>query len=196
MYTHTKTNSYASPTNHFWRLLHHGGLTPTLLPPSADRTLPSLYSLGTTNIVSRPTANQAQLSKQEMDASVPELEQKVRMYRPQSVCIIGKAIWESIWRAKHDGKNVGKDKFKFGWQDEEENMGVDEEEGFEGARVFVVMSTSALAAGYSMEQKKKLWKELGDWINERRRERGIVAGVASAGGQAIVENEEIRDETA
>ena len=154
----------------FW-----GGVTPRQCRPEDSVILPSQYFLGTTNIVGRPTASQAELSKQEMDDSVPELEGKIRIYKPEAVCIVGKAIWESIWRAKHGGKNIAKDKFKFGWQDETENMGKDVENEYNGARVFVVCSTSGLVAGYSLDFKKALWTELGDWVNTRRRARASIS---------------------
>ncbi|KAF3278274.1 hypothetical protein TWF970_004720 [Orbilia oligospora] len=141
---------YANPSNLFWRMLHQGGLT--------------------TRQFGRPTASQAELSLEEMDEGVADLERKCRRYRPESVCLIGKAIWESVFRAKH-GRKMTKTEFKFGWQHEKENMGVDKKNGYPGARVYVVVSTSGLAAGYSLDYKLQLWKELGSWINERRAER-------------------------
>lgn len=150
----------------FW-----GGLTTRQCRPQDDVILPSEFNLGTTNIVGRPTANQAELSKEEMDEGVADLERKCRQYRPESVCIVGKAIWESIWRARHGGKNMTKQEFKFGWQDAKENMGVDKKNGYPGAKVYVVPSTSGLAAGYTLDFKKQMWKDLGDWANGRRAER-------------------------
>ncbi|KAF3109492.1 hypothetical protein TWF594_003837 [Orbilia oligospora] len=161
---------YANPSNLFWRMLHQGGLTTRQCKPQEDEILPAEFNLGTTNIVGRPTASQAELSLEEMDEGVADLERKCRRYRPESVCLIGKAIWESVFRAKH-GRKMTKTEFKFGWQHEKENMGVDKKNGYPGARVYVVVSTSGLAAGYSLDYKLQLWKDLGSWINERRAER-------------------------
>ncbi|KAK6533447.1 hypothetical protein TWF694_002387 [Orbilia ellipsospora] len=161
---------YANPSNFFWRMLYQGGLTTRVCKPQEDEILPSEFNLGTTNIVSRPTASQAELSLDEMDEGVSVLEQKCRKYRPESVCLVGKAIWESVWRAKH-GRKMTKNEFKFGWQDVKQNMGVDKKNGYPGARIYVVVSTSGLAATYPMDFKVKLWKDLGDWINKRRAER-------------------------
>ncbi|KAK6333397.1 hypothetical protein TWF718_011210 [Orbilia javanica] len=161
---------YANPSNLFWRMLHQGGLTTRQCRPQEDVILPAEFNLGTTNIVGRPTASQAELSLEEMDEGVADLERKCRRYRPESVCLIGKAIWESVFRAKH-GRKMAKTEFKFGWQNAKENMGVDKKNGYPGARIFVVVSTSGLAAGYSLEYKLQLWKELGAWINKRRTER-------------------------
>ncbi|KAK6512159.1 hypothetical protein TWF481_001050 [Arthrobotrys musiformis] len=161
---------YANPSNLFWRMLHQGGLTTRQCKPQEDVILPAEFNLGTTNIVGRPTASQAELSLEEMDEGVADLERKCRRYRPESVCLIGKAIWESVFRAKH-GRKMTKTEFKFGWQHNKENMGVDKKNGYPGARVYVVVSTSGLAAGYSLEYKLQLWKDLGSWINKRRAER-------------------------
>lgn len=47
---------FAHPTNKFWKALHGGGLTPRLLTPEEDVTLPDEYNYGMTNLVSRTTA--------------------------------------------------------------------------------------------------------------------------------------------
>ncbi|CAK7562944.1 MAG: uracil DNA N-glycosylase Thp1 [Sporothrix epigloea] len=95
--------------------------------------------------------------------------------------------------------------FQYGWQDESENMGilpcgiVDEDcekdtvglatsvnkDGvrldphWKGARVFVASSTSGLAATLLPAQKEAIWRQLGEWVQSRRRE---IADSASAGG--------------
>ncbi|KAI5821466.1 uracil-DNA glycosylase-like protein [Pyronema omphalodes] len=163
-------HAYASPSNLFWKLLHQGGLTPDCRrPPTDDLKLPELYSLGNTNLVPRPTRDQAELSVQEMENCVPMLEEKVRKWKPEAVAIVGKGIWERCFKVKM-GKKLGKD-FKFGWQTE--RMGV--EDGWKGARVFVAVSTSGLVAGYKWDEKLRIMKELGDWVNQRRQERGETA---------------------
>lgn len=174
--TATAGHAYASPSNHFWKFLYSSGLTPDRqCPPETDTHLPRLYSLGNTNLVARPTKDQAELSKTEMDANVEVCEEKVRKWQPESVCVVGKGIWESIWRAKHGGQKITKDEFVWGWQVDAERFGGVPEVGYEGARVFVVPSTSGLVAGYSMEFKRAIWKELGDWVQQRRVERGETA---------------------
>lgn len=158
-------HSYSSPTNSFWRLLHSSGCTPDRqLPPSMDEHLPVQYSLGHTNLIARPSRNAAELSKEEMADAVPELEEKIRRWQPEAVCIVGKTIWEVIWRSK-TGRGIRKEDFDWGWQD----MRFAGETGWEGCRVFVVPSTSGLVAGYSPEFKKAIWKKLGDWVQERRK---------------------------
>ncbi|KAH0492560.1 hypothetical protein TgHK011_007508 [Trichoderma gracile] len=161
-------HAYAHPSNLFWKLLYSSGVTPRPCHFSEDRRMPELYSLGLTNIVARPSRNGAELSKQEMDDGVSILEDKARRWRPESMCVVGKSIWESIWRVRH-GAPVGK-AFKYGWQDESENMGVIEGE-WPGARVFVATSTSGLAASMSLAEKQAVWNQLGSWVKMRRAER-------------------------
>jgi TDG/mug DNA glycosylase family protein len=165
-------HAYAHPSNLFWKLLYSSGLTPRLCSPTEDRQLPEMYSMGFTNIVARPSRNGSELSKQEMDEGVEILHEKCRKYRPETVCVVGKSIWESIWRVRH-GKPVGK-AFKYGWQDESENMGVIEGE-WEGSKVFVSSSTSGLAATLSPAEKERIWAEIGSWAKRRRAERELEA---------------------
>lgn len=137
--------------------------------------MPDLYSLGLTNIVSRPTKDAGELSKAEMDEGVAILEEKTRMFKPESVAIVGKSIWESIWRVRH-GKKMKKEEFQYGWQDDSEKMGVvtSGDESWEGAKVFVATTTSGLAAGMRPHEKEEVWRGLGEWVETRRAERLLV----------------------
>jgi G:T/U-mismatch repair DNA glycosylase len=186
--TATEGHAYSHPSNRFWKLLYSSGLTTRLMKPAEDRSLPALYSLGNTNIVARPTRNGAELSKQEMDDSVAVLEEKMRTFRPEAVCIVGKSIWESIWRVRH-GRAIKKEEFRYGWQDESEAIGKSdglkeegEEGSWKGAKVFVTTTTSGLATNPSQAEKERIWRELGVWAEERRREKaaegveGVVGG--------------------
>ena len=103
-----------------------------------------------------------------MDDSVSILVAKMRAFQPEAVCIVGKSIWESIYRAKY-GRPIAKGLFKYGWQDDCERMGA--EGPYEGARVFVATTTSGLAASLRPEEKLAIWKPLGEWVQQRRAER-------------------------
>ncbi|MCJ1468150.1 hypothetical protein MMC07_006778 [Pseudocyphellaria aurata] len=170
--TATSGHAYAHPSNLFWRLVHSSGCTPRLCRPAEDGDMPRLYQLGLTNIVPRPTREGSELSKEEMDDLVKELEAKIALYRPESVAIVGKSIWESIWRVKN-GKAIRKEQFKYGWQDDRMKMGKvkDGEEKWAGARVFVATTTSGLAAGMKLSEKEEIWRGLGEWVEKRRSER-------------------------
>ncbi|KAK8075235.1 mismatch-specific thymine-DNA glycosylate [Apiospora hydei] len=166
-------HAYAHPSNLFWKLLYSSRITPVPCRPDEDRTLPARFGLGNTNIVARPSRNGAELSKAEMDDGVAVLEAKIRQYRPEVACVVGKGIWESVWRVRR-GRNLRKqDGFAYGWQDESENMGVvaptpeGGEDGFQG------LVSSGLAATLRPSEKEKIWKELGDWCVARRKEKGM-----------------------
>ncbi|KAE8349604.1 uracil-DNA glycosylase-like protein [Aspergillus coremiiformis] len=156
---------YAHPSNLYWKFLHSSGITAIQHAPSDTYRLPELYNIGNTNIVERPTRDASMLSKAEMDGGVPVLEKKVAMQRPEAVCLVGKSIWEAIWRVRK-GRAIRKEEFRYGWQDESENIG--RCEGWNGAPVFVATTTSGLAAGMSMAEKKCVWNELGEWVVSRR----------------------------
>lgn len=172
--TATQGHAYAHPSNMFWKLLHSTGLTDRRCRPEEDRDLPQLYMLGNTNIVERPTKDQSELSKEEMVAGTPILEEKFRRYRPEVVCIVGKGIWEAIWKYRY-GRAMKKSEFRWGWQDDRENMGKDDaaasSSGWQGSRVFVATSTSGLAASLRPAEKEAIWKPLGEWVSARRAER-------------------------
>ncbi|KAL8940733.1 MAG: hypothetical protein Q9216_002651 [Gyalolechia sp. 2 TL-2023] len=170
--TATTGHAYNHPSNLFWKLLHKSGCTPRLCRAEEDGDMPRLYDLGLTNIVGRPTKNGGELSKAEMDAGVAELEAKVASQTPEAVAIVGKSIWESIWRVRH-GANIEKDQFRYGWQEDSERMGAVAGPGDirPGARVFVATTTSGLAAGMRPHEKEEVWRKLGEWVEKRRRER-------------------------
>ena len=177
--TATTGHAYSHPSNLFWKLCHSSGCTPRLCKPHEDGDLPHLYALGHTNIVSRPTKDASELSAREMDEGVEVLEEKIGRCRPECVCIVGKGIWESIWRVRR-GKKIRKEEFRYGWQDEAENMGVvgavSDDRSWVGARVFVATTTSGLAAGMRPLEKEAIWRGLGEWVAKRRGERGIPDG--------------------
>lgn len=173
-------HAYAHPSNLFWKLLHTSGLTDRRLKPEEDRTLPALYAMGNTNLVARPSRDAAELSKDEMTAGTLPLDEKLFAYKPEAVCIVGKGIWEAIWRYRY-GTSIKKTQFAYGWQDAQHNMGkgpcpagAEGKVAWPGARVFVATSTSGLAASLKLAEKEAIWKPFGQWVQQRRRERGFV----------------------
>ena len=217
--TATKGHPYAHPSNLYWRLLHSSGLTPDRrLAPAEYITLPERYLLGNTNIVGRATRDGAQLSKDEMVAGARVLDEKVRKWRPEVVCLVGKSIWEAVWKWKH-GRAIKPKEFKYGFQDPGENMGRSgglggsgstgegvaaaaegaangSSEAWSGAKVFVATTTSGLAASMSLQEKEAIWAQLGTWVNERRKERKQVeiakhdtADIAAVAEEEVVEEE-------
>ena len=98
--TATAGHAYAHPSNMFWKLLYSSGISEVKLQPEQDVDLPRLCRMGNTNIVERPSKNAGELSKSEMAAGTPILEEKIRTFKPEAVCIVGKSIWQAIWRWK------------------------------------------------------------------------------------------------
>ncbi|KAL1888483.1 uracil DNA N-glycosylase Thp1 [Sporothrix stenoceras] len=188
-------HAYAHPSNLFWKLMYSSGVLPERCTAKEDRTLPARFQLGLTNIVARPSRNGAELKPAELDAGVSILEAKARKWRPEVMCFVGKGIWDSVVRVRAR-QSRPKPAFKYGWQDESENMGVGEgddtetdvkeeilgdEEGadtpevridpdWKGSRVFVASSTSGLAASLLPAEKEAIWRQLGSWVEQRRKE--------------------------
>ncbi|KAJ5503868.1 hypothetical protein N7463_006742 [Penicillium fimorum] len=175
--------AYAHPSNLFWKLLYSSGITSIRHIPADTYKLPALYSVGNTNIVERPTRDASMLSRAEMDAGVPILEAKVAAQRPEVVCLVGKSIWEAVWRVRH-GRGIRKEEFRYGWQAETENMG--RGDGWGGAPIFVATTTSGLAAGMKPAEKEAVWAELGSWVVRRRVERGV--------DDEVIKDEVVKDE--
>ncbi|KAI9708356.1 MAG: hypothetical protein M1820_004060 [Bogoriella megaspora] len=166
--TSTAGHAYAHPSNLFWRLLHSSGLTSRRLSPEEDVDLPRLYAMGNTNIIDRPSRNAGELSQKEYVAGAGVLEEKIAKWRPESVCMVGKGIWEGVWRRRR-GRGFNKGEFKYGWQDERENMGRSKD--WKGARVFVATSTSGLSASTTPAEKEAILKPFGEWVMKRRLEK-------------------------
>lgn len=202
--TATKGHPYAHPSNLYWGLLYSSGLTPDRrLAPAEYVTLPERYALGNTNIVGRATRDGAELSKEEMVAGARVLDDKVRRWRPKAVCLVGKSIWEAVWKWKY-GRALKPKEFRYGFQDAQHNMGRSGglggggggwgSEGWGGARVFVASSTSGLAASLSLKEKEEIWAQLGAWVNGRREERERAKGGEKDSEGAVAEGVELKGE--
>ncbi|KAK1056682.1 hypothetical protein LTR74_014739 [Friedmanniomyces endolithicus] len=192
--TATAGHAYAHPSNLFWKLLHSSGCTDVRLRPEDDVNLPQWYAMGNTNIVERPSKDAAQLSKTEMAAGTPILEEKVRRYRPEAVCIVGKGIWEAVWRWRYK-REIKKGEWKYGWQDDKERMGREEGCEWEGARVYVTTSTSGLSASTRPAEKEELWRPFGEWVRGSRKERfgsegRLAEGIVLGGTKSAVERDD------
>ncbi|KAL8291552.1 hypothetical protein RQP46_002530 [Phenoliferia psychrophenolica] len=135
---------YASPTNHYYKCLVGSGFTDRRLTPAEGHLLPSLYGIGATNLVPRPTAEASELSKEEMRANVPHFLEKVVRCRPRVVAFVGMAIAE-----------VAAVKIKCGLQPIALTFPTGPPLYF-----YVLPSTSARVVAYQIEDKITIWKDL------------------------------------
>ncbi len=86
---------YANPNNRFWKILFRAGLTPRLYSANEDDQLLQL-GFGLTNIVARPTKAADEITKEEYQQGREILKRKIRQYRPQIVCYVGKGVYQQF----------------------------------------------------------------------------------------------------
>src|SRR4051812_43231915 len=79
---------FARPGNRFWPALHLSGFTPRQLDPAEQEQLLTLR-LGITNVVDRPSAKAAELSRAEYLAGGENLVKKVLDVRPEWLAVLG-----------------------------------------------------------------------------------------------------------
>lgn len=92
---------YANPSNRFWKIIHLAGLTPRLYTPDEDGDLLHL-GYGFTNIVPRPTRTAQEITKEEYVEGREALLHKLRTFRPNTVCFVGKGVFEQFALRKTD----------------------------------------------------------------------------------------------
>ncbi len=88
---------FARPGNRFWKLLHAGGFTESVLLPSEQHMLPSL-GIGITNLVGRVTAAASELSVSELREGATRLASKVEWLRPRCVAVLGLQAYRTAFR--------------------------------------------------------------------------------------------------
>ena len=100
---------YSHHSNHFYKALALSGITSRLFLPSEDATFPSLspYTIGLTNLASRPTSQATELGKEELSAGAPILLGKIRSCRPRLVGFVGKGIAAAFSKAVGDASKGG-----------------------------------------------------------------------------------------
>lgn len=153
---------YAHASNQFWPLLSASGCVDEPCTASEDGTLMDRYGYGFHDLVVRPTKGIADLSQRELSENVPRLGALLGQVRPVIVCFVGKGIYERIYKVT-TGHAIPKGSFEWG---EQEPL-----PGFaDGAsRLFVMPSTSGLAAGVKRSDKLKLFQDLAAAIAEERK---------------------------
>lgn len=87
---------FARPGNRFWPALYASGFTGRLLKPSEQDELAS-YGLGITNIVSRATAQAAELTPAELRQGGGRLTTLIEEHRPSVVAILGVTAYRTAF---------------------------------------------------------------------------------------------------
>lgn len=136
---------YAGPGNHFWPLLLESGLVSEKLTANDDARVLE-WSIGLTNVVSRPSASSSDLSADELREGATILRAKLQAHAPRFVVFNGKLIYRAF---------CGQD-CAFGLQDE--RLGE--------TRLFVMPSTSARTAAYQRADKLRFFLDLARLVRE------------------------------
>lgn len=124
--------------NPFWRLLFAAGLTPRLLAPEEDVTLPAL-GLGLTNVCPRPTRSAAELSAAELRAGAEALRAKAGALAPRIVALVGITLAPLVVPGSEE-RGPGLRRVRL-----------------HRARVFVLPNPSGLNAAYPGFEAKRVW---------------------------------------
>ncbi|GLB39381.1 putative uracil DNA glycosylase superfamily protein [Lyophyllum shimeji] len=153
---------FAHPTNHFWPCLYESA--------QEDHTLPERFSLGLTNLVDRPTAEQNELSAAEQSAAVPTLMAKVALYRPRILCFVGLDIAKRVQKElglpkKVEGTKLGQSKqglqaYKVVYSDTS---------GARETLFYALPSTSARVVEFQKPEKVKLFTALKEFLEQVKR---------------------------
>ncbi|KAF9652391.1 DNA glycosylase [Thelephora ganbajun] len=167
----TDGHHYAHPTNHFWKCLTLSGFT-GFITAAEDYTLPEKYNLGLTNLIDRPSAEQSELSKEEMQDAAPGLITKIGTYKPVVVCFVGKIIWNHVETylvrvSKQKGGRPRKHPFSYDLQPYRLVYSKDvSEEPTRETLFFVVPSTSARVVEYDLKAKVAMFTLLRSRLDE------------------------------
>lgn len=87
---------YAGKQNFFYVLLHRHGLTPVLLSPWDDRTLPR-YGIGVTDLCPIPTAQAGMLPAGALRGGRALLRDKLERFGPRLVCFNGLGVYRAYF---------------------------------------------------------------------------------------------------
>ena len=135
---------YANPGNRFYRLLYESGLTPRVLSPSEDRSLPE-FGIGATDLVPHPSARADLLPAARFRAAAASVLARLEEARPRGVCCNGVGVFRHLF-ARRPAR-----------------LGLQPECRIGSAAVFVVPSTSGLVNGRAAE-RRAAFAELAAWL--------------------------------
>ena len=132
---------FAGYSNRFWKLLSDSKLVPERIDWRADHKLPE-WGFGITNLVARETPGIDTLRREECDAGVDVLRDKVRRFKPEIVAFVGVSLYRWIFGAKGSVR-LGPQRATF-----------------EGAHVFVLPNPSGRNANFSYAEMLASFRKL------------------------------------
>jgi TDG/mug DNA glycosylase family protein len=138
---------YANPGNRFYRLLFEAGLTPRLLSPAEDRTLPA-YGIGAVDLLAVPSARADLVPAAEFRAAAPALLRRLADLAPRAICCNGVGVHRHLFGAPP------------------ERLGHQPDRSVGPADLFVVPSTSGLCNGRAAA-RLAAFRELAAWLGRQ-----------------------------
>ncbi len=144
LYTAAIGHHFGKPGNRFWPALYLSGFTPRQLSPYEEALLLD-YGLGITNVVTRTTASEKELTKEDFRKGGKILEEKIRKFAPQCVAVLGVGAYRTAFQRPKAG--IGR---------QEETLG--------DTLVWVLPNPSGLNQHYSLEDLAALFRELRESI--------------------------------
>jgi len=151
---------FAGYSNRFWKLLYEARLVPERLRAEDDERLPA-FGYGITNLVPRPTPGIDTLRPAEYFAGLAALKRKVRRWQPQIVAFVGVTLFRSVFNIP-SGRPIA--------------LGLQEQERFEGARVFVLPNPSGRNANFSYGEMLEAFRRLRAYDSRLRAYRSKAPG--------------------
>jgi TDG/mug DNA glycosylase family protein len=143
---------FARPGNRFWPALQLSGFTPRQLRPDEQQELLS-YGLGITNVVDKPSAKAAELTRAELVAGGENLVAKVLEYQPEWLAVLGVTAYRDAFNER--AAAVGKQDRVIG-----------------ATRVWVLPNPSGLNAHYTLPKLGEEFAELQRVARPASRSRG------------------------
>ncbi|GAA2787662.1 G/U mismatch-specific DNA glycosylase [Kribbella solani] len=136
----TTGHHFARPGNRFWPALQLSGFTSRQLMPAEQQELLD-YRLGITNVVDRPSAKAAELTRAELVAGGENLTAKVLTYQPEWLAVLGVTAYRDAFAERNAA--VGK---------QDRTIGT--------TRVWVLPNPSGLNAHYTLPKLADAFAEL------------------------------------
>jgi TDG/mug DNA glycosylase family protein len=131
LYSGATGHHFARPGNRFWKALFGAGFTPELLSPYDDGKLLS-YRIGITNLVTRTTRGEADLTAIELREGAALLVDRIRHFAPRSLAVLGIGAYKTAFGRRGElGRQV-------------DNLG--------GTAVYVLPNPSGLQARYQLPE--------------------------------------------